>query len=106
MDFNDIKQKALEIREKYHQFELKNIGHTWTNSEIMAGFVGDVGDLTKLIMAKEGSRQIDNVDEKLKHELCDCLWCVLILANKYGINLESEFMSKMNELDQQISAKL
>jgi NTP pyrophosphatase (non-canonical NTP hydrolase) len=106
MDFKQISDKALEIREKYQQFELKNVGHSWSNQEIMAGFVGDVGDLMKFVMAKEGSRQIDDVDEKLKHELCDCLWSILVLAKKYDIDLESEFMSKMAELDQKISGRL
>lgn len=106
MDFKQISDKALEIREKYQQFELKNLGHAWSNQEIMAGFVGDVGDLMKFVMAKEGSRQINDVDEKLKHELCDCLWCILVLAKKYDVDLESEFMEKMSELDQRIQKNL
>lgn len=65
----------------------------------MEGFVGDVGDLMKLIMAKEGVRDIENVDAKLAHELSDCLWCVLVLADKYGVDLESSFMKTMQELD-------
>jgi NTP pyrophosphatase (non-canonical NTP hydrolase) len=105
MDFKTISDKAIEIRQKYHQLESKN-GHVWTNQEIMEGFVGDVGDLMKLVMAKEGVRKIDDVDEKLSHELCDCLWCVLVLAHKYGINLETEFVEKMNELDNRISSEL
>jgi NTP pyrophosphatase (non-canonical NTP hydrolase) len=53
--------------------------------------MGDVGDLAKLVQAKEGIREIANVDEKLAHELADCLWCVLVLANKYHIDLEGAF---------------
>jgi NTP pyrophosphatase (non-canonical NTP hydrolase) len=105
MDFKEISNKAIEIRQKYHFLEEKR-GHIWSNSEIMEGLVGDIGDLMKLIMAKEGSRSIDNVDEKLKHELCDCLWCLLVLANKYGINLETEFMEKMDSQSNDIDSKL
>ena len=106
MDFKTISDKALEIRQKYHAFELKKVGHNWSNREIMEGFVGDVGDLMKFVMAKEGSRQIDDVDEKLAHELSDCLWCILVLAKKYNIDLETEFMEKMTELDKKISVQL
>ena len=106
MEFKTISDKALEVRQKYSQFELKKVGHSWTNSQIMEGFVGDIGDLMKLVMAKEGSRQIDNVDEKLKHELVDSFWCILVLANKYNVNLETEFMSKMAELNQKIETDL
>lgn len=102
MDFQNILTKALEVRQKYHQFELKKVGHEWTNREIMEGFVGDVGDLMKFVMAKEGSREIADVDENLAHELCDCLWCVLVLSKNYGINLEKEFIEKMEELESKI----
>lgn len=98
--------KAIAVREKYHQFELKKVGHSWTNREIMEGFVGDVGDLMKFVMSKEGSREISNVDDLLAHELCDCLWCVLILSHKYNIDLEKEFFAKMSELDQKIDTNL
>jgi len=106
MDFKTISDKANAVREKYHQLELKKIGRPWTNQEIMEGFVGDIGDLIKLVMAKEGVRQVDDVDHKLSHELSDCLWCVLVLAKNYNINLETEFMENMDELDKQIASRL
>jgi NTP pyrophosphatase (non-canonical NTP hydrolase) len=68
----------------------------------MEGFVGDVGDLMKIIMAKEGVREMDNIDEKLKHELSDCLWSVIVLADKYGVNLEESFMKTMDDLEKRI----
>jgi NTP pyrophosphatase (non-canonical NTP hydrolase) len=104
MDFKQIFNRAVEVREKYQQYEVKNIGRSWTNQEIMEGFVGDVGDLMKLIMAKEKARTIEDVDEKLKHELCDCLWSVLVLAKKYDIDIEKEFTEKMNELMERIGS--
>lgn len=103
MDFKDIQKRALEIREKYSQFELTKTGREWTNSQIMEGFVGDVGDLMKLIMAKEGAREIEDVDKKLAHELADCLWCVIVLAQKYGLDLETSFMKTMDELEVRIT---
>lgn len=72
----------------------------------MAGFVGDVGDLSKIVMAKSGHRSMDNVDEKLRHELSDCLWSVLVLANYYDIDLESQFVKSMDELETRVEAEL
>ena len=106
MDFQEISKKAIAVREKYQQFELKEVGHEWSNQEIMEGFVGDVGDLMKLVMAKGGSRKIDKVDSKLSHELCDCLWCILVLAKKFHLDLEKEFLEKMDELNQRIEKEL
>ena len=72
----------------------------------MAGFVGDVGDLSKIIMAKHGLRAMDNIDEKLAHELSDCLWSILVLADKYGVNLSKEFMKTMDELGKRIDTDI
>ena len=103
MDFQLVKAKSLQVRDKINQMNQKNIGRLWSNSEVMEGMVGD---LMKLIMAKEGSRHIDDVDEKIKRELADCLWCIFNLADRYGIDMESDFMVKMDELDKRISAEL
>jgi NTP pyrophosphatase (non-canonical NTP hydrolase) len=102
MDFSKIIEKAKEVRALYATLETKKYGKEWTPAQIAQGFVGDVGDLMKLVMSKEGVRDIENVDEKLKHELCDCLWCVVILADKYGINLEDSFISSMSLLEERI----
>jgi hypothetical protein len=71
----------------------------------MQGFVVDVGDLMKLVMAKSGIRQAEDVDKKLAHELSDCLWCVLVLSKMYGLDIEKEFMKTMDELDTWIAVK-
>lgn len=102
MDFQDLAKRAIQIREKYSQLELKRDGKSWTNEQIMEGFVGDVGDLMKLVMAKSGARKIEEVDKKLAHELADCLWCVLVLSNKYGVDIEKEFMETMDALEKRI----
>jgi len=69
----------------------------------MEGFVGDIGDLMKIVMAKEGIRSMEDVDQKLAHELSDCLWCILVLAARYGIDLEGEFAKTMDDLDSRLS---
>jgi len=102
MEFSKIIGRAKEVRSLYANLETKKYGKEWTPSQVAQGFVGDVGDLMKLVMSKEGVRDIENVDEKLKHELCDCLWSVLILADKFNINLEEEFPLKMDLLEERI----
>src|SRR6201991_4403209 len=101
MKFEDLLKRAVEVRKKYDDLNAKR-GLTWNEQNLMSGFVGDVGDLSKIIMAKHGLRGMDDVDARLAHELSDCLWSVLVLADKYGIDLGKEFMKTMNELDGQI----
>jgi len=67
------------------------------------GLVGDVGDLVKLVQAQNRKREIEDSQEKLAHELSDCLWSILIIAKKYDIDLEKAFMETMDSLDKEIS---
>ena len=106
MNFDDIQKRAIEIRNKYDKLNQDKRGVTWNEQQLMAGFVGDVGDLSKIIMAKHGLRAMEDIDAKLAHELSDCLWCVLVLASKYNINLSKEFMKTMDELDKRIDADM
>lgn len=106
MTYESLLNQASSVAAKYDQLNKKQRGRTWSATDLMSGFVGDVGDLSKIIMAKEGLREIENVDAKLAHELADCLWSVLVLAAKYQIDLPREFSTTMQELDEKITAQL
>jgi NTP pyrophosphatase (non-canonical NTP hydrolase) len=100
MEFNLMTERAMEIRQLYSQYEQQTFGRSWTREEVALGFVGDVGDLAKLIQAANGVRNIPDVNKKLAHELSDCLWSVIVVANLHGIDLEQAFMSTMDDLEQ------
>jgi len=100
MELSHLTDRAMQIRQCFAAYEQRRTGRTWTREEIMQGFVGDVGDLMKLVMAKAGARRVEEVDAKLAHELSDCLWSVLVLAKLYGYDLEQEFLKTMDELEQ------
>jgi NTP pyrophosphatase (non-canonical NTP hydrolase) len=104
MNLRELTDRAMEVRVKYSQLEEKKNGKKWTRAELAQGFVGDVGDLMKLVMAKEDLREIENVDAKLEHELSDCLWSILVLAHEYNINLESAFLHTMDELNTRLGS--
>jgi NTP pyrophosphatase (non-canonical NTP hydrolase) len=104
MEYKDLLERAVEIRNKYDELNAKR-GAQWNEQNLMSGFVGDVGDLSKIIMAKHGLRTMDDIDAKLAHELADCLWSVLVLADKYKIDLATEFMKNMDGLEKRISTE-
>lgn len=106
MEYKNILKKALSVRQKFSKYEIIKNGKEWTREQILQGFIVDVGDLVRLCMSKEGYRQTENVDEKLAHELSDCLWCILVLSHKYNIDLEKSFMKNMNNLEEFIETKL
>ncbi len=100
-----LTRRAHEIRTLYARLETARAGTPWTRAELAQGFAGDVGDLMKLVMAKEGrraSRHAD-LDAALAHELADCLWSVLVLADAYGIDLEKSFLHTMRELEARLT---
>lgn len=103
MEFQQLMERAVAIRTQYAEFERARYGRVWSNEEIMLGFMGDVGDLAKLVMAQEGVRTIPNADVKLAHELADCLWSLLVLAERYHIDLEKAFLDTMNEIERSIT---
>ncbi len=103
MEFQTLIDRALSARKLYSEFEQQKYGETWTREEIALGFVGDVGDLVKLIMAESGRREIPKSKSKLEHELADCLWSIIVLANLHEINLEKSFLKTMDELERNLS---
>jgi NTP pyrophosphatase (non-canonical NTP hydrolase) len=105
MELTALSQRANDIRRQYSQLEQKRYGRSWTREEVVMGFVGDTGDLVKLVMAKKGIRHIPGVQEKLEHELADCLWSILVLADLYSVDLESVFLRTMDELEQHIASQ-
>lgn len=104
MEFQELINRALAIRKSYSAKEKEQYGSSWTSEEIALGFVGDVGDLAKLIVAENGKRNIPNSKEKLAHELSDCMWSIIVLADLHGISLEKSFLNTMNEIEGHIKA--
>jgi NTP pyrophosphatase (non-canonical NTP hydrolase) len=99
MDFASITERALVIRALYDDHERRTYGRTWSTEELTLGLVGDVGDLAKLVQARSGVRAIDDVDAKLRHELADILWSVIVIAERCTVDLASSFASTMDEIE-------
>lgn len=106
MEFSNLEQSALSLNALYEQLETKRYGRIWSIEELTLGFVGDVGDLAKLIQAHAGVRSIDGVHQKLGHELSDCLWSIMVIAQKCGVDLEAEFVRNTREISDYVSSEL
>ena len=99
MECQEIISGALTVRKYYEEKERQLYGSAWTSEEVMLGFVGDVGDLAKLILTENGKRTIANSKEKLEHELSDCLWSLLVLAKYHDVDIEASFLRTMDGLE-------
>jgi NTP pyrophosphatase (non-canonical NTP hydrolase) len=99
MELSALSTRAQQINELFSSRARAEGRRPWTREEVMQGFVGDVGDLMKLVMAKANLRALPDADQKLAHELSDCLWSVLVLAKLYEVDLEKAFIATMDELE-------
>lgn len=106
MNFRELEEAAIRLNGLYEQLELKRYGRVWTTEELALGFMGDVGDLAKLVQASAGVRDIPDWETKLGHELSDCLWSIMVLAHKCGIDLEAEFIRNTREISAHVSDEL
>lgn len=99
MDIKHYQKRALEIREKYKRLEISQNGKEWTTRELINGFLEDVKEL--ILLSENNSSE-----DKISHEISDCLWSVLVLADKFDIDLDNTFMDNMNKLEEKIDNKL
>lgn len=99
-------EAALRVADRYDQLNANAGRELWTVPDFMAGFMGDVGDLSKLIMAKAGKRSIPDLESKLAHELADCLWSILVISHKLDIDLNAAFENTMAELNEYLDNAL
>jgi NTP pyrophosphatase (non-canonical NTP hydrolase) len=106
-DFSDAVERSIQIRKLYNELEKRKHGGPWTNQEDVIGFVHDVGELGRLVMAAEG-RWIHPGDlhQDLGDKLSECLWWLFVLSDRLGIDLNTAFSSKMSELEKDLSSSL
>lgn len=93
-DIKDLQKKALEINQSYAERGKRKGEKPWTTEQLAKGYAGDVRELIELLEGK-GAPQ-----NKLSHELGDCLWSVLVIAYKLGIDVEQAFWRTMAELEE------
>jgi len=106
-DFSPAIARALRIRNLYNELEKRKHGSPWTNQEDMIGFVYDVGELGKLVMAA-GGRWVHQgeLGKDLPDKLAECLWWLLVLSERLGIDMNTAFSSKIAELETSLSDSL
>jgi len=93
-------ERAMRVRRLYQKLEEQNHKGLWTTEEDMLAFTTDVGALGRLVMAAEDRWVHDgDVHTELKGKLAECLWWVLVLSDRLGIDITEAFTSFMDKLD-------
>ena len=101
IDFKQLIQRSLKIREKYHQLEKSHHGTEWTVEEDALAFLTDAGLVGRLTMSQQGRWPKANTEEELKHKLGESIWWLTVLAERMNMNIEEvteEFLTKTEKL--------
>jgi NTP pyrophosphatase (non-canonical NTP hydrolase) len=99
MDFQKLVNRAIDLRTQYEKKEKQLYGSPSTEEDIVQGFIGDANNLSKLILAHQGKREIAYSAEKLGSQLSHCLWSLIVLARMHNVDLEQSFMETMDKLE-------
>ncbi len=105
MTYTELAKIAMDTRKLFESYEKQSTGKTWGTEELLIGLVTDVGDLARLILAKEGFRAADkDIDKAMRHELADCFWAIIVLSEKYDINLEDALVEMSKDIREKLKS--
>lgn len=100
---HELLTRSKKIKLAYTQKNISDGKKNWLVQDYMAGFVKDVGDLSKLIMVKNNLRESEgDLDNKLKHEIGDCLWSIFAICEELNIEPDDALTFTLNELEKRL----
>ena len=103
MNLEQLKEKALLINELYGKYDEVNGKEKSSIQSLVMQFVSDVGDLSRYITKHERGDKEEDFKENISRELAECLSHILLLSERYNINLEESFLKEFNRLNSQLS---
>lgn len=96
---SDARDQALEVRKLYEILEERFNGKTWSMHELQIGFANDVGNIGRLLLAEEGTWNIDgDARAELEHKLSETMWWVFVLADKLNIDITAVYPQTMEKI--------
>jgi NTP pyrophosphatase (non-canonical NTP hydrolase) len=106
LSLDSARQRAMEIRALYEAIERRVNGQVWTLQELTLGFSNDVGTVGRLVLAHEGTWEIDgDVDAQLAHKLSESLWWVIVIAERLGIDISTAFADTMDTIERGLAPR-
>ena len=87
LNFQEVKERSLKIRKSYHELERIHHGFEWTVEEDALAFLTDAGLVGRYTMSKQGRWPNENTDIELQHKLGECIWWLIILAERMDIDI-------------------
>lgn len=86
MEIKEVEQRSTEIREQYHQLEIKQDGHPWTTEQDALAFLTDAALVGRQVMAQTGSWPDNANHQLLTEKIGESVWWLSVLATENGID--------------------
>lgn len=100
-NFDDIINRSIEIRKKYHELEVQHHGSEWSVEEDTLAFLTDAGLVGRNIMSQQQRWPKANSQSELEHKLAESIWWLIVLAKRTDIDIKEameNFLSKTEKL--------
>lgn len=101
MDITQIIERSKKIRTAYHKLETQHHGSEWTVEEDALAFLTDAGLVGRHTMSQQERWPAKNTNTELEHKLGECIWWLVVLADRMNINIEDatdKFLTKTEKL--------
>ncbi len=105
MNFSKIIERSIAIRESYHKLEKQYHKTEWSIEEDALAFLTDAGLVGRLTMSQQERwpKGGDTVSE-LEHKLSECIWWLIVLAERMDIDIEESLDGFLSKLERQLQS--
>lgn len=102
MNFNEVIERSVQIRKHYHQLERQYHQKEWTVEEDALAFLTDAGLVGRLTMSQqERWPKGGDTGSELEHKLSECIWWVIVLAERMNIDISESLDKFLSKLERQ-----
>jgi len=102
LNFQETIKRSQNIRKLYHKLEDLHHGSKWSVEEDALAFLTDAGLVGRLTMSQQQRWPAgDATIPELEHKLGECMWWLIILAERMDIDIEQaveKFLTKTEGL--------
>lgn len=103
LNLNEIIKRSIKIRDNYHELEKQYHGSKWSVEEDALAFLTDAGLVGRLTMANEKRWPVSGDEvEELKHKLSECIWWIIVLAERMNIDISKSLDDFLSSLERKM----
>lgn len=109
MEIRELSKLAKDLKEVYDNLNRIRVKKIWQAPDYAQGLVGDASDLMRLVAQRNkdlSMAQRKELDKKIRHEMADCMWSLVSLADELNIDLEKEYLITIDYLRQKLSESI